>query len=128
VREAHPDELVGNPGVARAAATAHRREHQRKANPNGTRSDGNRIGGACLRETAPVRPVGGEEGPVSAMTPRNLIYRHDNDELGIQARVWLIEGRHHVTVLDLDADEMVPCAKIFPDRDQAIAYARRCVS
>ena len=42
--------------------------------------------------------------------------------------MWLIDGRYHVTLVDLDAEQMVPTVVIFNERANAIAYAQRCVA
>lgn len=47
---------------------------------------------------------------------------------GVQARIAVRQdGRYAVTVRDLDADEVLPVAKIFPDFASADALAREIV-
>ena len=61
------------------------------------------------------------------ITP-NLLHEISDHEVRVQVRVWLIDGRYHVTLVDLDAEQMVPTVVIFDERANAIAYAQRCVA
>jgi hypothetical protein len=57
----------------------------------------------------------------------NLILYTDN-ATGVQARIAVrTDGRYAVTVLDLDANEVLPVAKIFSDFASADALARQIV-
>jgi hypothetical protein len=57
----------------------------------------------------------------------NLILYTDNTT-GVQARIAVrTDGRYAVTVLDLDANEVLPVAKIFSDFASADALARQIV-
>ena len=57
----------------------------------------------------------------------NLILYTDN-ATGVQARIAVRQdGRYAVTVLDLDANEVLPVAKIFSDFASADALARQIV-
>jgi len=58
----------------------------------------------------------------------NLLHEISDHEVRVQVRVWLIDGRYHVTLVDLDAEQMVPTVVIFDERANAIAYAQRCVA
>ena len=58
----------------------------------------------------------------------NLLHEISNHEVRVQVRVWLIDGRYHVTLVDFDAEQIVPTVVIFDQRANAIAYAQRCVA
>jgi hypothetical protein len=62
-------------------------------------------------------------------THPNLVYAVNNASTLMQARVWLITGRYHVTLLDLESDITLPTIKIFPmgSSDAAIQHARTLV-
>jgi hypothetical protein len=57
------------------------------------------------------------------MIATNVIHTVTNDEFGIEARVAEITAGFSVTVRDLDADEVVGIAIIYPTADRAIAKA-----
>jgi hypothetical protein len=65
---------------------------------------------------------------MEARTMTNLVQETTNNDYRVQVRVWLIEDRYHVTLVDLDAERMVPTVVIFDARATAIAYAQRCVA
>lgn len=50
-----------------------------------------------------------------------------NEEYGIAALVTEISRGYAVTLLDTDAEEIVPCGRIFPLNmlDQALVYAKQ---
>lgn len=59
-------------------------------------------------------------------TAPQIIYTDTTN--GVQARIAVRQdGRYAVTVRDLDADEVLPVAKIFPDFASADALAREIV-
>lgn len=54
-----------------------------------------------------------------------IIHTCANHDYGIEARVArLDDGRYSVTLRDLDAGEVLPHARIYPDLERAAAYAR----
>jgi hypothetical protein len=58
----------------------------------------------------------------------NLLHEISDHEVRVQVRVWVIDGRYHVTLVDLDAEPMVPTVVIFDECANAIAYAQKCVA
>ena len=74
------------------------------------------------------RPPGPVGHSARAMIMTNLVHEISNHAIGVQVRVWLIAGRYHVTLVDLDAEQMVPAVVIFDERANAIAYAQRCAA
>lgn len=53
-----------------------------------------------------------------------ILHTFTNNEDGVAAEVARVEGGFSVVLRDLDADSVVPSARVFPREDAAVAYAK----